>query len=103
MSSLASLSAGHCLQEQQHAYIQLYHVVLCIHINPVHTCCLIFLLLRLVMVGLLYMAYPNGCWHEIFIPAKAKALPCEGASALVAAGSFACSSFDVHVLCQNMR
>ncbi len=37
----------------------------------------------LVMIGLLYMAYPDGCQHTIFIPAEAKALPHEGASALV--------------------
>jgi len=39
--------------------------------------------LDLVVIGLLYMAYPDGCRHKIFIPAEAKALPREGASALV--------------------
>ncbi len=29
------------------------------------------------------MAYPDGCRHKIFIPAEAKALPREGALALV--------------------
>ena len=37
----------------------------------------------LVMIGLLYMAYPNGCQHTIFIPAEAKAVPYQGASLLV--------------------
>ena len=37
----------------------------------------------LVMIGLLYMAYPNGCQHTIFIPAEAKAVPHQGASLLV--------------------
>jgi len=32
--------------------------------------------------GLVYMAYPDGCQHEIFISAVAKALPHEEASAL---------------------
>ncbi len=35
------------------------------------------------MIGLMYMAYPNGCRHEIFVPAEAKALLHEGASVLV--------------------
>ena len=66
MSSLASLSAGHRLLEHQHAYIQLYHVLLCLHINTVHMHCLLFLLLNLVVIGLLYMAYPYGCRHSDF-------------------------------------
>ena len=39
----------------------------------------------LVMIGLLYIAYPDGCWHKHThdILAEAKALPCEGASVLV--------------------
>ena len=37
----------------------------------------------LVVIGLLYMAYPNGYQHTMFIPAKAKALPHEWALAHV--------------------
>jgi len=33
--------------------------------------------------GLLYTAHPNGCRHKLYIPAEAKALPREGASALM--------------------
>ena len=33
--------------------------------------------------GSSYMAYPDVCWHGSFIPAEAKALPREGALALV--------------------
>ncbi len=40
------------------------------------------LLLDLVVIGRLYMAYLDGCW-QVYIPAKAKALAHEGASALV--------------------
>lgn len=36
-----------------------------------------FILLGLVVMGLLYMASPNGCRHE-HIPAQTMALPCEG-------------------------
>ena len=36
-----------------------------------------------VEIGLLYMASPHGCRHSLFIPAEAKALPHEGALALV--------------------
>ena len=36
-----------------------------------------------VVNGSSYMAYPDVCWHETFIPVEAKALPREGASALV--------------------
>ncbi len=32
---------------------------------------------NLVVIGLLDMAYPNGCRHK-YIPAEAEALPCEG-------------------------
>ncbi len=32
----------------------------------------------LVVSGLWYMAYSDGCRHKLFIPAKAKALPREG-------------------------
>ena len=35
------------------------------------------------MIGLVYKAYPDGRWHPVHICAKAKALSCEGASALV--------------------
>ena len=41
------------------------------------------------MIGLLYIAYPDGCWLRFFIPAEARALPHEGTSALVKATSFA--------------
>jgi len=34
-----------------------------------------------VETGLMYMAYPDSCWHKISIPAEAEALPHEGASA----------------------
>ncbi len=40
-------------------------------------------MIDLVVIGLLYMTYPDGCQHELFIPAEAKALPRQGASALV--------------------
>ncbi len=58
------------------------------------------------MAGLVYMAYPNGCWHKSFIPAEAKALPHEGASAFViccAVHSAACATKHCHVqtLCHN--
>ena len=36
-----------------------------------------------VLIGLLYMTYPNGCQHRCTSPAEAKALPREGTSALV--------------------
>ncbi len=36
-----------------------------------------------VVIGLLYITYPNGCRHRLFIPARATTLPLEGASALV--------------------
>ncbi len=36
-----------------------------------------------VLIGLLYKAYPDGCQHRFTSPAEAKALPHEGASALV--------------------
>ena len=38
---------------------------------------------HLVLTGLLYKAYPNACQHRFTSPAEAKALPCEGALALV--------------------
>ena len=34
-----------------------------------------------VLIGLLYIAYPDGCRHNVFVPAEAKVLP----SALVLA------------------
>ena len=37
------------------------------------------------MIGLLYKAYPDGCQHRVMNPAQAKALPREGASALIIA------------------
>ncbi len=40
------------------------------------------MIISLVVIGLVYKAYADGCRHE-YIPAMAKALPCEGASALV--------------------
>ena len=40
------------------------------------TCCIS-------LIGLLYMAFPDGCRHTILIPAEVEALPHEGASALV--------------------
>jgi len=41
--------------------------------------------LDLVLIGLLYKAYPDGCQHRFTNPAEAKALPRQGASALVLA------------------
>ena len=40
---------------------------------------------NLVLIGLLYKAYPDGCQHRFTNPAEAKALPRQGASALVLA------------------
>lgn len=37
----------------------------------------------LVMIGLLYMAYPNGCQHINFIPVETKAVPHQGSLLLV--------------------
>ncbi len=39
--------------------------------------------LVVVVIGLMYMAYPDGCRHKIFIPAEDKALPHDRASTLV--------------------
>jgi hypothetical protein len=36
-----------------------------------------------VLIGLLHKVYPNGCQHRSTNPVEAKALPHEGASALV--------------------
>jgi len=35
------------------------------------------------VIGLFHMTYPDGRWRQIQIPAEAKALPHEGALALV--------------------
>ena len=32
----------------------------------------------LVVIGLLYMAYPNGCWHEITFLLRLRPLPVKG-------------------------
>ena len=55
--------------------------------------------LYLVVSGLLCMAYPNGCRHKIFIPAEAKAIPHEGAWALVTGNLFC--THDGLLLCMH--
>ncbi len=56
---------------------------ICLHLALPKHAVLTDLTELLVMVGLLYMAYPDGCRHDIYIPAEAKALPHEGSSTLV--------------------
>jgi hypothetical protein len=49
----------------------------------------------LVVISLVYKAYPNDCRYLLYIPAKAKALPREGAPALVL-------TTPIHALCTEL-
>ena len=54
-----------------------------------------FVLLHLVVMGLLYMASPNGCQHS-HIPAQAMALPSEGGIELLRAAKPRHSCGSIH-------
>ncbi len=57
--------------------------VLTVHVSVL--CCPLCSMIGSFVFGLLCVTYPDGCRQKVCTPSKAKALPCEGALALVCA------------------
>ncbi len=75
-----------------HCFFALYLLGCCLKSLPSHACqkayaCLVYSI-YLVMISLLYKAYPNGCQHRFASLAEAKALPREGTLALACLSGF---------------